>query len=304
MLNIIDSVRLHQKKIEKVISPFIFNNIFNQNVRKTGHFRTWLYSPMNYARIMEIPLTMLLLDAKKEELILDVSSPKLLALYYSLSGYTNVVAADLENYFVNDFEIFKQEVGLNIETKVFDATKIIPYPENYFDKIFSISVLEHIPYNGDTEALKQILRVLKPGGIAVITLPAFSNYVEEWISSKSFYWKSATNADGAVFYQRRYDLESIHSRLEINDGKIEKILFVAEKPIKEPGLNHEGRMLHNSYYIDHVIFSKYVKKLKRFKIPLSEYFAENYVSHKCHYITEDHSDLNIRQVVIKIKKDA
>ncbi|MCC5638429.1 class I SAM-dependent methyltransferase [Nostoc sp. CHAB 5844] len=303
MLNILKSVRLNQKNIEEVIAAFLFKNFFNENVRKTGHFRQWLQIPMNYARIMEIPLTMLLLDAKKEERILDISSPKLLALYYSLSGYTSVVAADMEDYFINDFEIFKKYSGLNIELKVFDTTKLIPYPENYFDKIFSISVLEHIPYDGDTEALKQILRVLKPSGTAVITLPAFSNYIEEWISSKSFYWKSVTNANGAVFYQRRYDLESIHSRLSVNGGKIDKILFVAERPIKQPGLNPEGRMLHNSYYIDHVIFSKYLKKFQKFQIPLSAYFAENYVSHKCHYITDDHSDVNIRQAVIKIKKD-
>ena len=181
---------------------------------------------------------------------------------------------------------------------------MIPYPENYFDKIFSISVLEHIPYDGDTEALKQILRVLKPGGIAVITLPAFRNYIEEWISSKSFYWKSVTNANGAVFYQRKYDLQTIYSRLLVNGGKIDEILFVAEKPIEQPGLNHEGRMLHNSCYIDKVIIAKFFKKLKRFKIPFSEYFAENYVSQKCHYITDDHSDVNIRQVVIKINKDS
>lgn len=63
--NTLDLVRFNQKDIEKVISGFIFNNIFNQNVRKAGHFRTWVQIPMNYARIMEIPLTMLLARCKK-----------------------------------------------------------------------------------------------------------------------------------------------------------------------------------------------------------------------------------------------
>jgi SAM-dependent methyltransferase len=296
------STRLAQKQIEISAAKFILKNIWKSPVRDTRHYREWFSCLMNYARIMELPLTMKLLDAKKEDHILDVSSPKLLALYYSLSGFSNVVAADIEDYFKNDFDIFSKYSGLNIHTSVFDATKSIPYPDEYFDKIFSVSVLEHIPFEGDREALKQILRVLKTSGVAVITLPAFPHYVEEWITSKSFYWKSVTNDDGAVFYQRRYDMDSIHSRLAVNGGEIEKILFVAERPIKEAHLNDEGMMLHNSYYISDVRIARFLTRTKQLKVPFAKYLAENYVSHKHHYITDDHSDVNIRQVVIKIRK--
>lgn len=40
----------------------------------------------------------------------------------------------------------------------------IPLPENAFDAVFSSAVLEHL--QEPVLALKEILRVLKPGGIA------------------------------------------------------------------------------------------------------------------------------------------
>lgn len=122
---------------------------------------------------MELPLTVLLLQAEKNEKILDVSSPKFLALYYALKGFSGVVAADLEDYFINDFEAFNRHAKLAIDTNVFDASKEIPYPNSHFDKIFSVSVLEHMPNNRDSQAMREMLRVLKPSGSLVITLPIF-----------------------------------------------------------------------------------------------------------------------------------
>lgn len=45
----------------------------------------------------------------------------------------------------------------------------IPFPDNSFDAVFSVSVLEHV--QGQREAVEEILRVLKPGGIAIIGVP-------------------------------------------------------------------------------------------------------------------------------------
>src|SRR3712207_8939918 len=40
-----------------------------------------------------------------------------------------------------------------------------------FTKVYSISVLEHIPDDGDTRCAAEIGRVLAPGGTAVLTVP-------------------------------------------------------------------------------------------------------------------------------------
>ncbi len=47
----------------------------------------------------------------------------------------------------------------------------IPFPDNYFNKVFSVSVLHHIPSKElRKEFLKQAKRVLKPKGILIITV--------------------------------------------------------------------------------------------------------------------------------------
>ena len=298
-------VRHVEKQLRKQAMRFVVGNLLSGPIRSTRHFREWFHTPMNYARIMELPLTLLLLQAAKNETILDVSSPKLLALYYALKGCGRVVAADLEDYFVSDFETYKKHAKLTIQTAVFDAAREIPYPDSHFDKIFSVSVLEHIPNNGDILAMREMLRVLRPSGSLVITLPAFTHYVEEWTSS-THYWKSVQNESGKTFFQRRYDQDTLLKNFSIPGGAIQEVILIAERPIEPPRIGESGMMLHNSYYIDKVPTAHLLKALgRRLRgIPFVGYLAEFIVSRKCHYLTTDWTDPNIRQVVVKITKTA
>ena len=54
--------------------------------------------------------------------------------------------------------------------QVADITNI-PYPDNTFDAVIALDVIEHI--KNDEEALREIYRVLRPQGMAIITVPAF-----------------------------------------------------------------------------------------------------------------------------------
>jgi SAM-dependent methyltransferase len=51
-----------------------------------------------------------------------------------------------------------------------DATAM-PFPDASFDRVIAAEVLEHIP--GDQRAMNEIARVLRPGGIAAVTVPAW-----------------------------------------------------------------------------------------------------------------------------------
>lgn len=66
----------------------------------------------------------------------------------------------------------------NIEKEKF------PCEDNFFDFIFSKSVLEHIENTGNF--FKESLRVLKPGGIAIILTP-------DWKSQMNFFWDDYTH---------------------------------------------------------------------------------------------------------------
>lgn len=51
----------------------------------------------------------------------------------------------------------------------------IPYPDNYFDVVYSKSVIEHFYY--PERMVSEMLRVLKPGGLAITLCPAWEyNY--------------------------------------------------------------------------------------------------------------------------------
>jgi SAM-dependent methyltransferase len=51
-----------------------------------------------------------------------------------------------------------------------DATRM-PFPDAAFDRVIAAEVLEHIP--ADQQALREIARVLRPGGLAAVTVPAW-----------------------------------------------------------------------------------------------------------------------------------
>ena len=51
-----------------------------------------------------------------------------------------------------------------------DATAM-PFPDGCFDRVIAAEVLEHIP--ADQAAMNEIARVLRPGGVAAITVPAW-----------------------------------------------------------------------------------------------------------------------------------
>ena len=51
-----------------------------------------------------------------------------------------------------------------------DATRM-PFPDGAFDRVIAAEVLEHIP--DDWQALREIARVLRPGGQLAVTVPAW-----------------------------------------------------------------------------------------------------------------------------------
>lgn len=63
------------------------------------------------------------------------------------------------------------------------AAENLPYISNYFDTIISNEVIEHVL--NDREAIKEMVRVLKPGGRMVIFLP------NRWypVETHGHYWK-------------------------------------------------------------------------------------------------------------------
>ena len=73
-----------------------------------------------------------------------------------------------------------------------------------------MSVIEHIPGRGDTEAVCELLRVVKPGGKVVITTPYDTAYQETFVDSDVYERKAAGDP---VFWERHYDDVALRERI-------------------------------------------------------------------------------------------
>jgi SAM-dependent methyltransferase len=60
--------------------------------------------------------------------------------------------------------------GASARAVLGDATRI-PFGDGSFDKVIAAEVLEHLP--ADQAAINEITRILRPGGIAAVTVPAW-----------------------------------------------------------------------------------------------------------------------------------
>ncbi|MFZ0665356.1 MAG: class I SAM-dependent methyltransferase [Acidimicrobiales bacterium] len=65
-----------------------------------------------------------------------------------------------------------------------DALRL-PFPDGSFDRIIAAEVLEHIP--DDTDAMAELVRVLRPGGLMAVTVPRFGPEVVNWALSDEYH---------------------------------------------------------------------------------------------------------------------
>lgn len=152
-----------------------------------------LVEPCNYWRNAEVPAVLNHLRVGRGERVLDIGSPKLPSLFiWGLLG-AEVWATDLFPYFFEEYGHYKRTLqtassGETYHIEVQDARKL-GCPDSYFDKVYAISVLEHIEGDGDSVAMREIARVLKPGGLCCLTVPAARHYSEETIREEIYYKK-------------------------------------------------------------------------------------------------------------------
>ncbi len=195
-------------------------------------------------RRVEYPWAVENSQLKKGMKILDVGSGvSMLPIYLASEGY-DVYSID------NDDTIIKKVCPklsewckTKIQFSIGDATKI-NFEDNYFDRVFCISVLEHLEEevgninqrdfhkkNLDIKAINEMLRVLKPNGLLILTL--------DWSENPSDF--------------RSYDINDIYDRLLQN---VKHLLVENKKPkvdwnvLKEKHLAAEKEFPPYSYLVE------------------------------------------------------
>lgn len=156
-----------------------------------------LVIPLDPSRYLELPWAVQALGARPGEHVLDLASPKLLAVQLARAG-VRVTSVDAYPAEVEAWrELAGAEPGLSFE--VADG-RSLPYGDGSFDRACSISVLEHVAEDGDAPALRELARVVRPGGRVVLTLPYASRAWDEWRDRPLY-----GSGEESAFFQRWYD---------------------------------------------------------------------------------------------------
>ncbi len=85
----------------------------------------------------------------------------------------------------------------------------LPFVDASFDAVVSLDTIEHVP--NDALAVSEIFRVLKPGGVFVMNVPAY-----KWL------WGPH---DVALMHQRRYTARQVRNLLTSQGFKVQRLTY-------------------------------------------------------------------------------
>lgn len=144
----------------------------------------------------------------------------------------NVVALDMSESDLREVEVMFRAMELEGEipagataAAVRGNAYALPFDDASFDRIIAAEVLEHLP--ADTDAMAELTRVLKPGGLIAVTVPRWGPEKLCWALSDAYH-----EVEGG--HVRIYKGSDLRNRLE-NTG----LVFHGE---------HHAHALHAPYW--------------------------------------------------------
>jgi SAM-dependent methyltransferase len=176
--------------------------------------------PVSYWRSAEFGYAWRQLTAPPGARVFDLGSPKDLAAMLARHRGYEVVATDILPEAIDSSRRYARAQGLDgqgagrVQSEVQDG-RALEYADASFDAAFSISVLEHIPGNGDSIAVRELIRIVRPGGVVVVTVPFDRQYRETFVQGPVY--ERTPIASEPVFFERHYDRETLVPRLVPSD---------------------------------------------------------------------------------------
>jgi SAM-dependent methyltransferase len=172
-----------------------------------------LLCPIDLWRYVEFPYVLSHIKNNGEFLnILDIGSPKFLSVLIAQKYNHEVIATDILPIIIEEVNWYKRANSKgNLKGQIEDGTSL-SFEDEKFSIVFSVSCLEHIGNDGDIRAIKEMARVLLPGGKLLITVPFVTTFRELWTEEDPMGCQ-VRSSEGKVFFSRYYDLSSLQSRL-------------------------------------------------------------------------------------------
>lgn len=184
-----------------------------------------LVSPVGYWRFLPNAYTYQEFLRFDNPRILDVSSPKLPSVFFATRTSQEVCATDLDDETIfSRWQIVAKAIGLANYRVAYQDARRLSYPDESFDLVYSISVIEHIPDDGDAVSLREFRRVLKPGGTLVIQIPYRRTRNDVWLPFDS----KGAPLPQPRFYERYYDMARLKERLEVEGLVLTKKIIMGE----------------------------------------------------------------------------
>jgi len=195
--------------------------------------REVLRGHVDYVRSVEFPLVFQHLGLERGGRLLDVGSAQShFPLYVASRTDTTVVALDASPWVLWQKETEARFIRRGIvrpdrlRVLIADA-RDTSLADGAFDYISLISAIEHIEGDGDSVAIQELARVLKPGGRIVLTVPYnYERYRDFWVEDDTY---TSVYRGTKLFYQRHYDDDALTKRLIAPSGlQLSKKLIFGE----------------------------------------------------------------------------
>jgi SAM-dependent methyltransferase len=161
--------------------------------------------------------------------VLDVGSPKMLGLYLGVNTRAELTLTDISDLNVDEYRLMWRGLEGKAKGKVMFSladARSLEFGDAEFDVVYSMSVIEHIEgEEGDSRAIRELLRVLKPGGLLVLSVPFGNKYVEQ----KRIGFSGAARKTGdreAYFFQRIYGEAAFQKRILEHAVELEHVNLI------------------------------------------------------------------------------
>lgn len=154
-----------KKSYGKFIHEGVKEKIFKKYTVAGGGYKTNTRCPncgsVDRARLLALFFELRTKAFKQKTDILHISPNKSIAHYLNQYNTVNQVVGSID---LNEFKEFNT---------VYADIQKLDLPENSFDIVICCHVIEHV--DNDLEAMKQLYKVTKPGGFAVLQVPLALN---------------------------------------------------------------------------------------------------------------------------------
>ncbi|HLP28278.1 MAG TPA: class I SAM-dependent methyltransferase [Candidatus Didemnitutus sp.] len=177
-----------------------------------------------YERAIELPLLAEKLQPLFDKPLryLDIGTgPSIFPSWVASKTNWDVTCLDKFNWVEKQNE-YARKLGLDpkrFHVVVRDFLEAELEPES-FDVITNISVIEHFEGALDSVAMEKSARLLKPGGIYLLTTPLNEGHARDWFLQQDVYGEKFTSKP--VFFQRHYDVASFNERIVKASGLVER----------------------------------------------------------------------------------